>query len=593
MGALLVSIWALGGVAVAARAESVPRREIPAAVQAEVHRLEARFADALAVDCPAELCAPTGCVWVSHAVADQPPAASLPGLGEEAGPGAVQAQAHLTAARCGFAHEPSLSADDAAAIGRRAAARAATPWVTVGVSASALPPRPALPGEDAAAEDAAPVTGAGPVEPLQGPELSRGVWGALLPHLPWWLGIGVGTAALLALLGGLRAMRREAAEHAAMLAEIARAPASPAPAEATEDAAPPPEPGPTEDARARWAGRLASAAGAAGDPALDAVLRGLLRGGELPLLARAVLLFPDALPAVMPGGSDVAAARVALAELLASGDAAALPSEAAALDALDRHALAASLVVQPEAALVRSLRDDFGPAGLAGLIAALPPRPGGLLFALAPSAAQAELVRLLPPSRRAALADALMRSERLDSVEAGWLFEVVRAVQEGRPRPPAPAGLVEVADRGAVIDVAGALSGLLPTLDLAERAAVVGAALSRSGGVAPAWTGAIVVPEHLLALGPEARADVLLGIDAARVGAWLSTLPPSARGAVEAGLPAALRAAIDAAGGAAGPAERRAARAAEARAALARALPPALSLAGVSWVAALAGDGAA
>ena len=84
-----------------------------------------------------------------------------------------------------------------------------------------------------------------------------------------------------------------------------------------------------------------------------------------------------------------------LADYLKSADLDGLPSDEEFFAALERHALAAALATQSDAEMVRNLREDFGAAGLAALVAQLPPRRGALLFALTPAEAQHELVRLL------------------------------------------------------------------------------------------------------------------------------------------------------------------------------------------------------
>src|SRR5690606_26859159 len=122
-----------------------------------------------------------------------------------------------------------------------------------------------------------------------------------------------------------------------------------------------------------------------------------LLAGELPLLAKAVLTFPETLPALFPVGGDVAAAKVALSEHLRSVDPAALPSDADLFRALDRHAISAALDTQRAARVVRSLREESGATGLVTLIGSVPARAGALLFALAPAEVQHEMVRLLSP----------------------------------------------------------------------------------------------------------------------------------------------------------------------------------------------------
>lgn len=537
-----------------AKAPAVPRREIPSAVLVELQDLEHRFELALGQDCDADRCFSRGCTYVDHSVTDQPRRASLPGLAEEAGPGSVTPQAYLTQAQCGFAHEAALEAGDTQVLTRRLQAKMSGGWTVVSVAAT---PLPELPPYLRGAPETEPVEAAAPPPPPPPapPEWTAAVagqelWAALLPHFFWMLGIGLVTTAGAALIWSWRRVGRASLEEQALYAQLMQGgdlggePGSPTP--------PPADPaGATDDdavaaKAAAWAERLAAVDPAQPDPELQALVRALLRAGEIPLLAKAVLRFPETFPAVFPRGGDVATAKLALADYLKTADLAELPSDTEFFAALDRHALAATLATQSDAEMVRNLREDFGSAGLAGLIGQLPPRRGALLFALAPVEAQHEMVRLLPADRLGPLSQALLASNRMDESESAWLFAAVRAARGDGAMPAVPEQET-ITDRGATFDAAGALSLVLPHVPEAPRHAARAGALRRFGGTLPAWYREILVPDMLAALPLEARGDLLLGVDVDALAAWRSVLRPEDQAGVDAAMPASLRTSVAAA----------------------------------------------
>lgn len=522
-----------------------PRRAIPEAVLVELDRLEGRFEEALALDCDAGRCFSTGCVYVDHAVVDRPRKSALPGLFPDEGPGSVESQAWLTKAQCGFAHEPAISSADVAILSKRLQGRVATGWTSVAVRATALEPLPAYfrdaPEDESAAAEVEEVE----PEPAAPPTAGEELWAALLPHAWWMVGIGLLTLAGGVLVWSVRRLGAETLEEKLMLAELeAGAGASAAPAEveggADEEDAETAHYVATE--RARWAARLARLDEGHDDLALQALVRDRLRAGDLPLLAKAVLTFPDRFPAAFPAGGDVAPAKLALSEYLQDADEQGLPDDAEFYRALHRHAVAAALTVQADAEVVRSLRDDFGAAGLADRVRGLHPRLGALIFTLAPAASQHELVRLLPADLRTAMAAWLLRSDRLDPAETARLFDVLRA--PGGPDPADHQGL-QVSDRGAALDAApGAASLLLASLDAGARQGLLVQLLAHGEGAAPQWTRGIVLPSMLRALPPEARADLCLGVPVEELAAWLSTQSDADARDLRDGLPDALRASL-------------------------------------------------
>lgn len=517
-----------------------PRRLIPPSLLVELQHVEDRFELALATDCAEGMCQSKGCSYVAHSLADRPPGASLPGLGQEPGPSSTaDAQAWLSQARCEFAYEGSLDAEYVQALSRRLGTRTSSGFTSVSVSGQALPPLPPPVAEPVPVEEEPePVAETPPP-----PDPLRELWTTLLDDFDWMIGLVLGTVCATTLIWGWRRVGRESLEERAMLAEIERdADAPPAP--------PPPEPVQatvelTDDTAgaqlASWRLRLQELEPLNPDPGLQAMLRDLLRAGELPLLAKAVLTFPN-LAGAFPSGGDIAASKLALSEYLKTVDTATLPSDAELARALSRHASSAALASQRDAEVVRSLREEFGPGGLVGLIEGVPARAGALLFALAPAEVQHELVHLLAPGQMAAMAEQLLRSNRMDPAETGYLFDVLRgAGAGGMPPVVAPA---DVSDRGFPFDAPGALSALLPHLDPADRAAVLARALDRFGGSLPSWYTEILVPDMLFRLDEESRADLLLGADAEALAAWLSVQDPSVSVHLLESAPAALRASV-------------------------------------------------
>ncbi len=516
-----------------------PRRTIPPSVLVELAAIEDRFELALATDCDVDLCFSKGCTYGAHSIADRAPASSMPGLGHEPGPGAVEAQAWLTQARCEFAYEGSMEAAEVQALARRLQTKVSAGFAVVGVGSQALPELPsrALPEPVPEPEPELPPE----PEPFTVASAARELWAVLLGNATWILGVVLGTLAATALIWAWRRVGRETFEEKALLAELGREPVpEPAPAVGPDPA--------LAAQLAAWRVRLHSDRP---DPALQGMLRDLLRAGELPLLAKAVLTFPDALPRAFPAGGDIAASKLGLAEYLKSVDATALPSDTELFAALNRHASSSALATQRDAEVVRSLREEFGAAGRMALIEGVSPRTGALLYALAPAEAQHELVHLLAADRLEDLAEELLRSNRMDANEAESLFEVIRSGGQGLA-PVAPAGN-DVSDRGAEFDAAGALSILLPRVAPRERGALLERALERFGGSLPAWYGEILVPDMVASLPDEERADLLLGADADGLAAWLSLLDPAVAERVLAGAPGSLRGAVR---GAAVPASR-------------------------------------
>lgn len=555
---LLLSGAAFAQPAAPASAEAkVPDRQIPPAVVAGLRILEHQFAQALSQDCAPERCFAKGCVYVSHTVVDQPAVGSLPGLNLDPGPGSKGEQIYLTSAECSFAHEKSVRSRDARALSTRLRAKLSRGWTTVNVRSEVLktipaslrespePPDPAPQSAPTAAPvtDAAPPSAA-PAAPAtwDGSVALREFWEGLLPHFAWMIGVLLVTLATLFIIWAVRRLGRQSPEEQVLLAQML-AEAEQAPAEGAEDDAPTPEETPEAVISARyaaWRERLADAP--EDDPVLRALVADLLRSGDRRLLAKAVMLFPEAFPKAFPQGGAYASAKYELAEFIKQADTSRLPPDGDFFDALDRYALASALTAHPDTELIRTLHDEFGATALVDLMGTLPSRYGALLFALAPAAMQHEALGLLNQRQLHDTIGQLLRSNRMDSVETEYLLGVLGALRNGEALPTPPSG--PVSDRGAAFDAAGALSILLPRLDPGARAALINATTARHNGRLPSWINGTLYGAMLLHLSAETRADLLLEVDVPALAAWLAQQPDAVRSRLLDEAPVALQQAV-------------------------------------------------
>lgn len=587
-----------------AHAADPPNSQIPATVLAELRTLESDFELALSQDCDAERCFSKGCTYVSHSVADRPRAASMPGLGLDLGPGSVVAQEFLTQAQCSFAHERAEDGADMTVLSRRLQSKLSAGWLNVSVGHQELLPlppslrEPPPPAAEEAVEAPVEAPAPAPLDPWAENDATRELWLELLPHLYWMIGLGLFTLAAAALIWSWRRVGQPSFEEQALLAQLNQPAPAPTPeaAAATEPAAEVPSAASEDEAarlaaqEARWSERLRSFDPNKPDPELQAAIRELLRAGQLPVLAKAALRFPSTLPAAFPSGGDIASQKIALAELLRDADPRTLPSDAELFAALDRYALFAALVTQGDAGVVRSVREDFGTAGLARLLRQLPPRHAAILFALAPLETRHELVGLLSEAQITALSAELLRSNRLGPEETADLFVALQAAQRGGTLPPLPSR-AEVADHGAPFDSPGALSTLLPRLPGPARAALFQDAQRALNGSLPTWLQGVLTPDMLLQLPAEGLADLLLSVDVEGLAAWLSMLDADARGRVLSAAPESLRRSIDAVSIFPSRAQQLT-RAEEGRQALARGLQAQLARARRPFASVLAGEAA-
>jgi len=537
--AALLQALALSGSALAE--PPPPARPVPDSVNAELRDVERRFELALAQDCDAERCFPKGCYYVDHSVTGRSAAGAMPGLGlgVEASQGAEPPQVFLTQARCAFAYEESADPKDISALTRRLGTKLSVGWTAVSVESQRLAELPAYMTQRPVPAAEEPPPPPPPVEAPPEPWMSQ-LWSALLPHFYWMIGLGLATLAAAAIIWSWRRLGRETMEERLLLAELAQPALEPEPAAEVAQAAPAPAPDAyVADQEAIWSARFAAFDPEDPDPELRSLLSALLRDGALPLLAKATLRYPDSLHRALPVGGEVAAAKLALADYLQTVSEDALPSDEAFFRDLNRRSLAAAIDSQADARIVRSLREDFGAFGLVTLIGGLPARAGGLLFALAPSEEQREMLPLLADARLNGLIDGLMRSNRMDAREADHLFQVLAAARASQPLPAPLDG--DVSDRGAVFDAPRALSLLLERVPSARRADVLRPTLARFHGKLPSWHRGVLVSDMLFALPDEERADLLLDIDARALAAWLSLLDPSTTERLLASAPAALR----------------------------------------------------
>jgi len=535
----LLSAWSALALGNASR---VPKKHIPSSVLAELHGLEGQFEQALAHDCAPERCVSKGCVYRDHAVVDEPASTSLPGIDQDQGVGSVPPQEYLTRAECDFAYEKSVSPQDVEALTHRLEERLSMGWLRVSVGRQALEPlSPALRETPSLAQPPAPaVTKA---EPAAAPATwnagtaLRELWETLLPHFSWMIALVLVTFAALLIIWALRRLGRESLEEKALLARLTGEGA----AKATDaTASVPTEPGPagspTEEERAAaafvgqqqqaWTERFAQtelSEGAGGGELLNE----WLRTREFDLLAKAILVFGDQLSLAFSSDGELAVRKVEFADYLKHLDEQTLPSDAAFFRALNHQAISTSLLSQSDADLYRSLGEEFGSAGVAHLIEALPQRFGALLFAFAPAEGQDEVARSLSPELRRGLVDQLLASNRISNDERKYLFEVLAQARAGQPLPPAPRpGANEIVDRGRELDSAGALSVLLPHLEAEDRRALFTRALQRASGAFPRWYENILYPDMLLRLPDEVRSDLLLEVDVKELAGWSSVQHP-------------------------------------------------------------------
>ncbi len=236
-------------VSVAAAAQPavtpVPEKHIPGSVLLELRAVESQFDLALARDCAPERCFSKGCVYRDHVVVDLPRSTSLPGLPNEQGIGSVPPQEYLTAARCEFAHEKSVSAHDVTALAHRLEQQLSRGWLQVTVGRQILEPiSPSLSISPAALPEAAPLpkpeaAAAVPAAPPQweAAVALRELWVTLLPHFAWMIAVVLVTLSALFMVWGGRRLGKESIEEKALAKQLENQPPPATPEEAAKAAA--------------------------------------------------------------------------------------------------------------------------------------------------------------------------------------------------------------------------------------------------------------------------------------------------------------------------------------------------------------------
>ncbi len=533
-------------------AAAIPQRHIPPPVLVELRELESRFDSGLLQDCAPERCVSKGCVYRDHAVVDLPRSSSLPGIPQQEGPGAVPAQEYLTQAQCDFAHEKSVPARDVQALVRRLEQRLSKGWLKVTVGRQLLDPiSPSLGVSQPTPEPtprpaATPAPAPTPPTTWDGAVAVRELWVALLPHFSWMIALLLVTLATLSVIWALRRLGKESIEEKMMAAQLAAGALGPAadgglpasteaaPIQSAAERAAAEQKTPDEqdqafvdEARALWNERISKAEMERDESVVVALLHQWLKAGEFALLAKAIHVFKDRLALTFSSDGDLAARKVEFAEYLRNLDNQPLPSDAEFFRTLNHHAISSSLLSQHDADLYRSIREDFGSAGVANLIEALSPRHAALLFAMVPVDIQHEVTRSLQPTFRSLLGTQLLLSNRVSNDERAHLFAALDAARMGRPLPAPPkqeaSGIV---DLGREFDAPGALSVLFTHLTDAERQALLDGALKRWNGSYPFWYYNILYPDMLLKLPREAQADLMLEVDVKALAGWLSVHDP-------------------------------------------------------------------
>jgi len=560
---LLAVLGALAS-ATALAAAPIPEAQIPPAVLAQLDRLESQFEAAVAQDCAPDRCFAKGCTYVAHVVADKPRTGSLPGLGEDRGPGSVTPQEYLTAARCELAHERSIPAKDVQALAARLAQKLSHGWLVVTVAPQGLPPVPPELRQPKVEEAPPPPLPALDKTALPPPSwdtavATRELWVTLLPHFAWMIALVLGTLVALVLIWAARRVGRESFEEKAMLAQLAQGTALGPNGGETEPPAPVLEPEPDEAPRSllergdereyvtrekqAWLDRLASGHRDQAETVVRDLLREWLRAGEYALLAKAIFVFADHLALDFPGDGELATRKIELAEYVRTVDPTRLPSDAEFFRALSQHAVASTLLAQEDAGVYRALRDELGSMGIAHLIEALPARQGALLFALVPIDVQHEVARILSLQLKRGVCEQLLLSNRISREETAYVFHALRAAFAGEAMPSNGVPAV-VADRGREFDAAGALSVLLPHVPSRERSSLFTAALERSSGSFPLWYEDIIFADMLSRIPAPLATELLLDVDIRALAGWFSLQDPGWQDRFVAGLTPTMRHAL-------------------------------------------------
>ncbi|MFZ9519752.1 MAG: hypothetical protein ACO3A4_04685 [Silvanigrellaceae bacterium] len=557
---LFLVLLGLTTTCMAFAAPGVPERNIPPSVAAELKRLENQFELALSQDCPSDKCFSRGCFYVSHATTDKPKQGSLPGIGDDRGPGAVEAQEYLTGARCELATETSIPAKDRLTLVRRLEQKLGKGFTVVTVDAKQLPPLPdslkntptpiptasvsPTPGKDKSASDD---KGVGSEIGKEG--LFREFWLSVLPYIPGMLGGVLLTLCVLALIWAWRRLGVKTVEEKLMEATLT-AP-QPEPVDLKE-IQPNPEKNTILDVETiekafvaehsmLWRSRIEK-----DSKVLGSLFLIWLRDGDYAMLAKAVLEFDGLVKPEFPEDGEFAKRKLEFSEYLKDAAPDALPSGAEFYRILNQHALAATILSQSDAEIYKRIHEEFGPAGIRNLMTTLPKRLGAVLFSLLSGADQKSTALLMPDVERSEYASELLRSNRATRDDLANILKAARSVCDGKP-VPAITNHSESSDHGQEINAASALSILLPLIPASLRRELVQKALKLHGGQPPDWMLYVFFPDMLLALTADQRTALMLNTDIASLAAWISEQHQDFREKLKKAMPSSLANALAAA----------------------------------------------
>jgi hypothetical protein len=556
-GFLMSLAYALSVSGAAQNSATVPKRLVPSSVLSEMRVLEHRFEQALVQDCAPERCFPKGCLYGSHSVADQPPSASLPGLGDKLGPGSSGSQEYLTMAHCAFAHEKSVSIQDAYTIIRRLQAKLSKGWLVVKVSRVVLKPIPQSLREPPSQEQAEQTSTATQdndeslVEPVQTPvqwdqqRATQELWEELLPHFSWMIAMALVTLATLLLIWGWRRLGKESVEEQMLMAQLLNTPndteasvgtgldaASDQRTPSHHDLSPASESEKDErfvrEQQLLWEQKLAVSDAASETSPIEHLISELLEAKEMGLLAKAMFLFPDGFPQAFPNNAHLASTKLELADYIKKVGENQLPTDAQFFARIKSYSLASNINAQGDAKIIRRLQDDYGAAGIVQLLGNQKPRIGALIFAFTSSSTQHEMVRLLSNRQVSELAIALLLSNRMDTGEAQKILNILSEDDNHEEPVESPS----VSDQGKVFDAASALSSLLAHVTPDQRSGILARAKTYFNGTFPLWYGDILYPDMLLSLHGDERTNIFLSVDVRLLAHWLSTQTPANKSAL-------------------------------------------------------------
>lgn len=530
----------------------VPQVQLPPSIIAELKRVESKFENALAQDCPGEKCFSRGCNYLSHETVDKPKSASLPGLGDpQAGPGSAPAQEYLKAARCEFAFENTLAARDIAALQRRLEQKLSVGFLMVSISPKPLPPLPeslrATPAAAQAAPAPAPDQNAGKASELakQSPDWNastalRELWLQLLPHFSWMIAIVLTTLAALTLLWAWRRVGKETLEEKALLASLQggaqESNTSDIPqteVAASTDPEPPVKPKSLREVMEKIHSRPEQ---------LTSVVKHWLDEKNYAALSKALFVFGDAATEALAKVENMAIEKSELAAFVNTQRPEELPSDELFAESVEKTLVSSRIETLPDVGLYRSLARDFGPQGLARLLSEMPPRLSAISLAILPRTTQSQVVSLFDQNTKVGAIRSLLTSNRASAEDIGTTLDFTRAALAGRDLPK---GRTEAAgfERGRPIDTSNALSVLLASLPAKERKDFI-LEEAKKGSLAQSaqvFSSFVFFPEMLLKLSRETRSSLFLDVEPRDLFVWMGRLSSQLKAKLMEDIPATLQ----------------------------------------------------